>query len=130
LSDREDPAAPTDVRSASYRELLKLPQTWGILLGKMLTDPVWFFITDWFAIYLVARGFSLEQGLLAFWVPFLAADAGNFLGGGVSSYLIRRGMSVGGARKLVITVGGIGMSLLMVSLLFNDLLSLTICFAV
>ena len=39
-------------------------------------------------------------------MPFLAADAGNFLGGGISSYLIGRGVSVGTARKLVIAVGG------------------------
>jgi MFS transporter, ACS family, aldohexuronate transporter len=130
LSDRDDPDAPADNRSASYGELLKLPQTWGILLGKMLTDPVWFFITDWFAIYLVSRGFSLERGLLAFWIPFIAADAGNFLGGGVSSYLISRGFSVGRARKIVIVVSGLGMSVLMASLLFSSLTALTICFAI
>ena len=40
--------------------------------------PVWFFITDWFAIYLVSKGFKLENTLLGFWVPFLAADLGQF----------------------------------------------------
>jgi len=130
LSDREEHDGPSDLRSTSYRELLKLPQTWGIVLGKMLTDPVWFFITDWFAIYLVARGFSLERGLLAFWVPFIAADAGNFLGGGVSSHLIARGWSVGAARKIVIAVSGVGMSTLMASLLFSSLPALTLCFAI
>ena len=130
LADREDLDAPRDLRSPSYGELLKLPQTWGIVLGKMLTDPVWFFITDWFAIYLVSRGFSLERGLLAFWVPFIAADAGNFLGGGMSSHLISRGFSVGAARKIVIVVSGLGMSLLMTSLLFSSLAALTLCFAI
>jgi ACS family hexuronate transporter-like MFS transporter len=110
--------------------LLRLRQTWGIILGKALTDPVWFFITDWFAIYLVARGFRLETSLLAFWVPFVAADAGNFLGGGVSSYLIGRGMAVGTARKIVIAVGGLGMSTLAFSLALHDLGSLAACFAV
>ena len=124
--------AAVDGRGASpgYSALLRLPQTWGIIIGKALTDPVWFFITDWFAIYLVSRGFSLERGLLAFWVPFLAADAGNFLGGGLSSYLISRGFSVGGARKIVIVISGLGMSTLMASLLFSSLFWLTVCFAV
>ena len=111
FSDRDDPSGPVDLSPPGYGELLKLPQTWGIVLGKMLTDPVWFFITDWFAIYLVSRGFSLERGLLAFWIPFVAADAGNFLGGGISSHLISRGVSVGAARKTVILVSGVGMSL-------------------
>src|SRR4051812_8116114 len=33
LSDRDDAAGPGDIRAATYGELLKLPQTWGILLG-------------------------------------------------------------------------------------------------
>ena len=100
LADRDvRDVASAGAPSQSYASLLRLPQTWGIVIGKALTDPVWFFITDWFAIYLASRGFSLEHGLLAFWVPFVAADAGNFLGGGVSSYLIRRGTSVGAAQE-------------------------------
>jgi ACS family hexuronate transporter-like MFS transporter len=114
----------------SYGGLLRLRQTWGIIAGKALSDPVWFFITDWFAVYLVSRGFSLETSLLAFWIPFLAADIGNFLGGGVSSALIKRGMSVGAARKWVIAVGGAAMSLLGASVLMSDLFSLALCFAV
>ncbi|MCC6396353.1 MAG: MFS transporter, partial [Bacteroidetes bacterium] len=95
-----------------WRELLKLPQTWGVILGRSLTDPVWFFIGDWFAIFLVAKGIAIEQGILVFWIPFLAADFGNFFGGGMSSWLIRRGWSVGKARKAVIWFGGIGMAML------------------
>lgn len=128
LSDRETIAEHEP--SPGYAALLRLPQTWGVILGKTLTDPVWFFITDWFAIYLVSRGFSLERGLLAFWVPFVAADAGNFLGGGLSSYLISRGFSVGAARKAVIVVSGLGMTVLMASLLFSSLFALTVCFAI
>ena len=90
-----DEAASAGAAPLPYRTLLALPQTWGIVVGKALTDPVWFFITDWFAIYLVSRGYRLEESLLAFWVPFLAADLGNFAGGGISSYLIARGWSVG-----------------------------------
>ena len=100
------------------------------MLGKTLTDPVWFFITDWFAIYLVSRGFRLEESLLAFWIPFLAADAGNFAGGGLSSYCIAKGWSVGAARKLVIVLGALGMSALMFTLPFGGLPWLTACFAV
>ena len=71
-----------------------MPQTWGVILSKTLTDPVWFFLTDWLAILLVAKGYSPKDSLLAFWIPFLAADVGNFAGGGVSSFLIRRGWTV------------------------------------
>jgi len=113
-----------------YRTLLALPQTWGIVVGKALTDPVWFFITDWFAIYLVTRGYRLEESLLAFWVPFLAADLGNFAGGGISSWLISRGWSVGRARKIVVLVGGLGMTLLAPTVWIDSFAVLVGCFAI
>ena len=99
-------------RPASWGRLLRLRQTWGIILGRSLTDPVWFFITDWFGIYLKSKGFNLAKSRLGFWVPFLAADLGNFFGGGLSSTLIRRGWPVLKARKFVILICGLGMTLL------------------
>jgi MFS transporter, ACS family, aldohexuronate transporter len=33
-----------------YRTLLRLRQTWGYILSKTFTDPVWFFITDWLGV--------------------------------------------------------------------------------
>jgi ACS family hexuronate transporter-like MFS transporter len=95
-----------------WRDLLKLPQTWGVIVSKSLTDPVWFFVTDWFPIYLIAKGFSQHSSLIAMWIPFLAADLGNFFGGGVSGYLIRRGWSLGAARKALVVFGGFGVMLL------------------
>jgi len=130
LKGRADAEASEGGRRLSYRTLLRLPQTWGIILAKTLTDPVWFFITDWFAIYLVTKGFMLEESLLAFWVPFLAADVGNFAGGGFSSWLIKRGWSVGAARKLVIVVCGLGMTLLIPTVYTASYFWLIACFAI
>jgi ACS family hexuronate transporter-like MFS transporter len=130
LKGRADAEANEGGRRLSYRTLLRLPQTWGIIIAKTLTDPVWFFITDWFAIYLVAKGFKLEESLLAFWVPFLAADVGNFAGGGFSSWLIKRGWPVGAARKLVIVVCGLGMTLLIPTVFTSSYLWIVACFAI
>jgi ACS family hexuronate transporter-like MFS transporter len=132
LAGRGDPQAQNaDVAGRlPARTLLRLPQTWGVIVAKTLTDPVWFFITDWFAIYLVSRGFRLEDSLFAFWVPFLAADAGNFLAGGASSALIGRGWSVGAARKVVIVVCALGMTLIAAAIVLTNLWWLTACFAV
>ena len=105
---RPDAAAPR----GRWIDLLKYRQSWGAIASRALTDPVWYFVADWFAIYLVSRGFRLENSLLAFWIPFMAADLGNFTGGGVSSWLVRRGWPVGWARKAVIIPGAIGVLLL------------------
>jgi ACS family hexuronate transporter-like MFS transporter len=113
-----------------WRDLLRLPQTWGVIIARSFTDPVWFFITDWFAIYLVTKGFKLENTLMAFWIPFVAADLGNFFGGGLSSWLISRGWSVGRARKAVVIFGGIGMTLLVPTIYTSDLFAIAGLFAI
>ncbi len=113
LSGRgEAQVAEDKSESLPYSTLLRLPQTWGVIISKSLTDPIWFFITEWFGIYLVTKGFDLDASLLGWWSVFIAADAGNFLGGGLSSYLIQRGWGVGNARKVIAVIGGLGMTLL------------------
>ena len=117
-------------RALPYDTLLRLPQTWGYILSKTFTDPVWFFITDWFAIYLVSKGFKLEESLMGFWVPFLAADVGNFFGGGLSSHLIARGWNVGAARKFIAIVGTVGMMCLIPTVWTTSFTVIVSCFAV
>jgi ACS family hexuronate transporter-like MFS transporter len=112
-----------------WRDLLKLPQTWGIIFARGLTDPVWFFVADWFPIYLVAKGIDLRSGLLAVWVPFIAADLGNFFGGWTSGWLIKHGWSLGWARKAVVIFGGIGVMLLIPTILTSNLYTITTLFA-
>jgi len=117
-------------RQTPLAQLLKLPQTWGTIISKTLTDPVWFFVTDWFPIYLVAKGIALKSGLIAVWIPFLAADLGNFFGGIASGFLIRRGWSVGAARKALVVFGGIGVTLLIPTIFTRDLYVITLLFAI
>lgn len=88
--------------AARWLSLLKQSNTWGIVLGRSLTDPIWWFYVFWLPQYLSdARGFSLKQIAAFAWVPFVAADLGNFTGGFASGFLIRRGMPVLRARKWV-----------------------------
>jgi ACS family hexuronate transporter-like MFS transporter len=121
LKDRDDDVAPEGGAQLRWGQLLKLPQTWGTIVAKSFTDPVWFFVTDWFPVYLVAKGIPLKDGLFAIWVPFVSADLGNFFGGWVSGYLIKRGWAVGAARKAVVVFGACGMMLLIPTIFTNEL---------
>jgi MFS transporter, ACS family, hexuronate transporter len=112
-----------------WRELLTIPQTWGVIVARTFTDPVWFFITDWFPIYLIAKGFDLRGSLIAVWVPFIAADLGNFAGGAATGYLIKRGWPVGKSRKAVVVAGGFGMTLLIPTIFTSNLYIITALFA-
>ncbi len=133
LADRaaEHAESPEDTAEPPrWSELLRLRQTWGVIAARGLTDPVWFMIADWFAIYLAAKGFSLEETAAGFWVPFLAADLGNFFGGGFSSHLIRRGWSVGRARKALVVGGAAGVLALVPAAFLSSFPALVACFAV
>jgi MFS transporter, ACS family, hexuronate transporter len=130
LADSSDTAQVTTGKSQQpWQALLKLPQTWGTIIAKTFTDPVWFFVTDWFPIYLVAKGIPLKSGLIAVWIPFIAADFGNFFGGGVSGFLVKRGWSLGSARKSLVIFGGIGVLLLIPTLFTVKLYLITLLFA-
>lgn len=99
---RDTPRAPHRTGASRYLSLLKERNTWGIVLGRSLTDPIWWFYVFWIPQYLSdARHFSLKEIAAFAWIPFLASDIGNFTGGSISVFLIRRGMRVIRARKWV-----------------------------
>ena len=131
VADKREADAPQAGKPGpGWLDLLKLPQTWGTIIAKTFTDPVFFFITEWFPIYLVAKGIELKSGLIAVWIPFVAADVGSFVGGGVSGYLIKRGWPLGAARKALIVVGGIGMTMLIPTIFTTNLYLIAFLFAV
>ena len=121
VADKSEDNNPRRTVPPRWLNLLKFPQTWGIIASRLFTDPVWFFVTDWFPIYLVAKGIELKSGLIAIWIPFISADLGNFFGGLLSGYLIKRGWPVGAARKALVVFGGIGVMMLIPTILTNNL---------
>jgi len=95
----------------SWIQLLRLRQTWAIVLSRFLTDPVWWLYITWLPLYLHnVRGFDLKRIGMFAWVPFLAADAGSLLGGWLSGRLIRSGWSTDRARKSVVLMGALLMT--------------------
>jgi ACS family hexuronate transporter-like MFS transporter len=99
---RATPAVSVPKGVYGWLGLLKERNVWGILLGRSLTDPIWWFYVFWLPSYLSdARGFSLKQIGAFAWIPFLAADVGNFTGGFATGFFIKRGMPVIRSRKWV-----------------------------
>lgn len=112
----------------SWRKLLRYRQTWGIVCGRFLLDPYWFMIAEWFPLYLNSKGFRLEQSILGIWVPFLGADLGNFFGGGLSSYWIKRGWPVGRSRRTVLLIFGPSMLILIPAAFTSHYITLVLLF--
>ncbi|ATR21000.1 D-galactonate transporter [Roseomonas mucosa] len=104
--DRKTSRAPSRVSGADLRRVLSSRKLWGVYLGQFcLTSTLWFFLT-WFPTYLVqARGMDfVKAGFLAS-LPFLAAFVGVLCSGVLSDALVRRGASLGFARKAPIVTG-------------------------
>jgi ACS family hexuronate transporter-like MFS transporter len=91
-----------------WLELLRYRQTWSVVMGRFITDPIWWLYIFWLPSYLQeARGFSLQQVGQSAWMPFLAAGVGALSGGYASGALISRGWTVDRARKVVMAVGAL-----------------------
>lgn len=74
----------------SWRQIFSSRVVWLLLLGRLITDPVWYFYQFWFPKYLhTERGLSQGQ-LTITWVVYAAAGAGSLVGGWLSGVLVRR----------------------------------------
>jgi len=130
VADRQESECLTEAVRPRWRDLLKLPQTWGTIIAKTSTDPVFFFITEWFPIYLVAKRIDLKSSVITLGIPFVVADAGSFFAGWLSGYLVRRGKSLSFARKLPIIYGGIGMTLLILTIFTTNKYLIALLFSI
>ncbi|MFL6351081.1 MAG: MFS transporter [Bryobacteraceae bacterium] len=98
----QEPESGTKI---SYRTMLSRRATWAVVLGKGFTDPVWWFYLFWLPGFLHSK---YHVNLVSMGPPlvavYLAADIGSVGGGWLSSFWIRRGWSVGTARKSAMLV--------------------------
>ncbi|MGB7191982.1 MAG: MFS transporter [Collimonas pratensis] len=106
--------------TADLKLVLNRRKLWGIYLGQYaVNSTLWFFLT-WFPTYLVKyRGMDfIKSGFLAS-LPFLAAFLGVLSSGVFSDWLIRKGASLGVARKVPI-IGGLLISTSIIGANYTD----------
>jgi ACS family hexuronate transporter-like MFS transporter len=97
LSDQPSGAPP---RPAPLRSLLRMPETWGCVMARVLTDPISYFLNFWIPLYFQReRGFDLRDIGLFVWIPFAALALGNIWSGAMPRFLISRGFELNSARK-------------------------------
>jgi ACS family hexuronate transporter-like MFS transporter len=100
MSDQAEPAT-----KIPWARLLPYPQAWAFAIGKLITDPVWWFWLFWLGIFLSDKFDVKLTGLVApLVVIYVAADVGSIAGGWLSSALIKRGWSVNAARKTTMLI--------------------------
>ena len=102
----------------SWLKLLKIRKLWGLLIIKFLTDSAWFFFIFWLPKYLNdIRGLDI-QGIGKYaWIPYAFAAAGSLIGGWLSSFLIKKHVSLDTSRKIAL---GISAAMLPASLFITS----------
>jgi ACS family hexuronate transporter-like MFS transporter len=100
---RSDPQTP--MAKIAWARLIPHRQTWAFVVGKFMTDPIWWFYLFWIPDFLQRKhGLALMNIRLPIVVIYVIADAGSVAGGWISSWLIHRDRSVNVARKSAMLV--------------------------
>lgn len=103
----------------SWWKLLRFPQTWAFVVGKFLTDPVWWFYLFWIPSWLATvrgTGLDLKNFGLPMVVIYTATTIGSIGGGWFSSFLISKGLPVYKSRKIAMLI----FALLVVPIVFTQ----------
>lgn len=102
--DETLPNEPTSVNQ-SWFKLLTFRQTWAFLVGKFLTDPVWWFYLFWLPSFLNKQyGLTRTHLALPIAVVYSITTIGSIFGGWLSGFLINAGWPVYRARRLAMLV--------------------------
>ncbi len=108
LIESDPPETTTPVPWAS---IVRYRQTWAFALGKFLTDPVWWLYLFWIPDFLNRLyGLNIKQMGMPIVTIYLITDVGSIGGGWLSSFLIKRGWSINGARKTAMLICAIAVT--------------------
>jgi ACS family hexuronate transporter-like MFS transporter len=92
----------------SWRELLRIRETWAYAAARFLIDPVWWMFLFWLPDFFSKRyHLDLEHFGPPLVVVYLVSDIGSVAGGWMSSKLLAVGISLNKARKLTLLTASI-----------------------
>lgn len=104
--DEPEEVVNEDTKPVTWTQLIKFRQTWSFILGKFLTDGVWWFFLFWLPAYLKnAYGLEKLELTLPLTVLYSITMIGSVWGGWFPMYFINKGMPVYQARmRAMITI--------------------------
>ena len=83
-----------------YRELLSNRGLYAFSLGKLITDPVWYFYLFYLPKFLhETYGLDLKHAYWEIVCVYVVSSFGSILGGGFSGFLMKRGQTINDGRK-------------------------------
>ena len=82
-------------------EILKYKVTWSFAIGKILTDPIWYFFMFWLPAYFSdVFKMDMTKPSIPLIIIYSGTTIGSIGGGYLSSLLIKKGWAIGRARSL------------------------------
>ena len=100
-SDVEEKDTEEKKESVPWAKLLTYRQTWAFIIGKFMTDPIWWFLLFWLPSFLKSEyGMQGQQVSLPLALVYTMTTFGSIGGGWISGHLIRKGWPVYRARKV------------------------------
>jgi len=100
-SDGQEAASTSGPPRASWLSLIGQRAAWSFIVGKFLTDPVWWFFLTWLPdFFKKTRGMDIKQSAAHLVSIYAITTVLSIVGGWVPGHLIRGGMAVSRARKL------------------------------
>lgn len=106
-ASRQTETTDSNTQQMGWRHLFKYPQTYGIFLGRFVTDWVWWFFLFWIPDYIMTtHDVNLKATVLPLVIIYAMASGGGLAGGAVSSSFIKAGYSTDFARKTTILIFG------------------------
>ncbi|MCX6925531.1 MAG: MFS transporter, partial [Verrucomicrobia bacterium] len=101
-SDREDERSQEKV---PWLSLLGYRQTWSFFIGKLLTDPVWWFFLIWLPdFFKKAYKLDIKKSWVHLVTIYAIITVLSIFGGWITGYLTKRGWGVTRARKTCMAV--------------------------
>jgi ACS family hexuronate transporter-like MFS transporter len=101
-------AAPDEGEKVKWSKLFTLRPTWSFIMGKFLTDPIWYFFMFWLPSYFnTTFHLDLKKPGLALFVVYSAATVGAIGGGLLSSWFIKKGWTVSRSRKTALFISAL-----------------------
>jgi len=83
-----------------WGRLLEYRQTWGFILPKLITDPVWWFFLIWLPdFFKQTRGLDIKKSWVLLVTIYSIVTVLSIAGGWITGYLAKRGWSINRARK-------------------------------
>jgi len=81
-------------------EILKYKVTWSFAIGKILTDPIWYFFMFWLPAYFSdVFKMDMTKPSIPLIIIYSGTTIGSIGGGYLSSFLIKKGWAIGRARS-------------------------------